>query len=337
MNAYGGDRVRADGDTIVLSSRLPKGWTARVERTLNQSEFPGTAVLWDDAFFEVIKVEPLPAGVRYTLQPWPDHHAMRVSERYDAESEARRADEWRAALARERKRRTVGALALITGHLPAVVQERLASELGILAARLTFASLLSEGLAIGALAAYVVIEVMAGRPLPIRPILIGGYLAVETLFRYMVNWTQSRPIGSAAGVLAYILYWLLTGCRKETSPFEAPAGHAITIAETPDDQKLSDAMTMREPFATLLPARDQEVLRARHGYDYRRSSTTVASILLTFAILGIVTSLRGRAFLSLIIASGIALEQIIRLTALRRGPTGSVLGWLVRPLMRNLL
>ena len=54
MTPYGSDRVRVDGERIVLSSRLPKGWTARVERTLTSAEFPGTAVLWDEQYFEVI-------------------------------------------------------------------------------------------------------------------------------------------------------------------------------------------------------------------------------------------------------------------------------------------
>src|SRR5947207_171832 len=77
-----------DGERIVLSSRLPKGWTARVERTLTSAEFPGTAVLWDEQSFEVIGAEALPQGVRYTLEPWREHHAMRFTARYDAAAEA---------------------------------------------------------------------------------------------------------------------------------------------------------------------------------------------------------------------------------------------------------
>src|SRR6185436_7440513 len=137
MTSYGSDRVRVDGERIVLSSRLPKGWTARVARTLTSAEFPGTAVLWDEQYFEVVAAQSLPHGVRYTLEPWPDPHAMRVTARYDEASEAALAAEWRAAIAREKKRKTAGALALLAGHLPAIVQERLGAELGVLAARLT--------------------------------------------------------------------------------------------------------------------------------------------------------------------------------------------------------
>jgi len=337
MTPYGGDRVRVDGETILLSCRVPKGWRARVERALNQSEFPGTAVMWDDEFYEVIRIEPLPAGVRYTLEPWRDHHAMRVSERYDAESEAHRVAERRSATVRERKRKSVNFLALFTGHLPAIVQERLASETGVLAARLTFISLFSTWAVMLVMAWLIANRVMAERPMPNWAIVIGGYLLLESALRFLLNMTQSRPVGSTVGVVAYILYWLLTGARRETTPFEALPGHGVTIPATPDDRKLADSMTMREPLATLLPIEDQNRLQQRHGYDYRRSAYGVAAILLIFSTLGIVTSVINGAMISLVVAIAVAGEQIVRLAAFSRGPAASVIGWLVRPLLRDLL
>src|SRR5436190_1388442 len=189
MTPHGSDRVRVDGERIVLSSRLPKGWTARVARTLTSAEFPGTAVLWEEQYFEVVGAEPLPAGVRYTLEPWRDHHAMRVTARYDDDSEAALAAEWRAAHARERKRKSVGA-----------------------------------------------------------------FLFFETAFRFLVVWTQGRPAGSTLGGLTYFLYWLLTGRREETSPFDRQPGHGTPITAAPEERQRSDALLLREPLATLLPA-----------------------------------------------------------------------------------
>lgn len=337
MTPYGGDRVRTVGDRILLSCRVPKGWTARVERSLNQSEFPGTAVLWDDEFFEVIGVETLPNGVRYALEPWRDHHAMRVSERYDADSEARRAAEWRAAHVRESKRKTAGALSLLTGHLPAIVQERLASEVGVLASRMTFISLIGTLAVIIALAMYIGDRLLANEPAPKWAVLLAGALFIENAFRFVINWLQSRPVGSMAGTFLYIAYWLLTGAPKQSTPFASLPGYSVTISETPGDLKLRDAMTMREPLATLLPVADQQRLAARHGYDYRRSARVVAGILLTFSLLGIITSVRSGAITSLIAAIVISGEQIIRFIAFRQGPAPSLLGFLVRPLMRGLL
>jgi len=337
MNSYGGDRVRVVGDTILLSCRTPKGWTGRVERSLNQTEFPGTAVLWDDAMYEVIKVEPIPAGVRYVLRAWKDSHAIRVSQRYDAESEAHRATEHRDTIVREQKRKSVNLFALVTGHLPAIVQERLASETGVLAARLTFLSLFSQWAAIFACVSVIVIRVMRQEQAPNWAIILTAYLVIEAGFRFLINWTQTRPVGSTAGVIVYILYWLLTGARAPTSPFAAPKGHAIVIPETPHDHKLADSMTMREPIATLLPVLDQQRLAERHGYDYRRSAYGMATIILIGSLLGIATSIRGGAIASLVTATILAVEQVVRLIALRNGPAPSVIGWIVRPFMRDLL
>ena len=105
----------------------------------------------------------------------------------------------------------------------------------------------------------------------------------------------------------------------------------------PEERQRSDALLLREPLATLLPATDQWRLRERYGYDYRRLAGTVAGILLTFAILGVITSAMSRSIVSGLVALGIAGEQVARLAALRRGPAPSILGWIVRPLLRNLL
>jgi len=337
MTPFGSDRVRVDGERVVLSSRLPKGWTARVEKTLTTAEFPGTAVLWEEQYFEVIDARPLPQGVRYTLEPWRDHHAMRVTYRYDAGSEAALAEEWRAAWVREQKRKTAGALSLLTGHLPAIVQERLGAELGVLPSRMTQWSLVSELMLLAITIAYIVSEKMAQRPIPAWAVVVAAFLFLETGFRFLIVWTQHRPAGSTLGVIAYIVYWLMTGRRDEASPFGRPPGHATPIPATPDDRVHHDALLLREPLATLLPATDQWRLRERYGYDYRHLAGTVAGVILTFAILGVITSIASRAVVTGIVAFLVAAEQIARLAALRRGPAPSVLGWFVRPLLRKLL
>ena len=337
MTPYGSDRVRVDGERIVLSSRLPKGWTARVERTLTSAEFPGTAVLWEEQYFEVIVAEPLPQGVRYTLEPWQEHHAMRVTYRYDADSEAQLAAEWRAAHAREQKRQTAGALSLLTGQLPAIVQERIGSELGVLASRMTLISLILELVLLVLILSYIATELVNERAIPSWAIIVGGYLFLETAFRYLIVWTQSRPVGSTLGVLFYIAYWLVTGRVKEATPFTSLPGHAVPIGDTPPERRDIDALTLREPFATLLPVADQWRLRERYGYDYRHLSAAVAGVILSFAILGMITSIISRSIGSGLLALVVAAEQIVRLGALRRGPAASVLGFLARPLLRKLL
>jgi hypothetical protein len=337
MQAYGSDRVRVDGERIVLSSRLPKGWTARAAKTLTSAEFPGTAVLWDEEYFEVVDAEPLPLGVRYTLERWRDHHAMRVTARYDEESETALGAEWRAAHARERKRKSAAWLAPLTGHVPAIVQERIGAELGVLPARLTQVSLLSELALLVAVVGYAVSRYMEQHSVAMWAVVAAAYLFFETAIRFHVSWMQNRPIGSAIGMAVYLLYWLVTGGRAEESPFVSLPGHSTPISAAPDERQRSDALLLREPLATLLPAIDQLRLRERYGYDYRRLARRVALFILIFAILGAITSAMSRSIVAGLVALVVAAEQLARLVTLRHGPRPSILGWVVRPLLRNLL
>jgi hypothetical protein len=275
--------------------------------------------------------------VRYTLQPWREHHAMRVTARYDAESEAALAAAWRAALAREQKRKTAGMLALLTGHLPAIVQERIGSELGVIASSMAMISLVSELFLLFLVIGYMVTEKMALRMIPVWTIVAAAYLFFETALRFLVVFTQRRPAGSTLGVVAYIIYWLAGGRRETESPFARLQGHATPITATPEERVHSDALMLREPLATLLPVADQFRLRERYGYDYQHLSTPVAGFVLMFAILGLITAYANRQLIPSLVALFIAGEQLVRLGALRRGPAASVLGFLVRPLLRKLL
>lgn len=338
MQAYGSDRLRqGDDGQVILLSRVPKnGWAPRVEKTLTSAEFPGTAVLWDEQFFEVVATEPLPqGGVRYLLEPWREHHAMRLTDRYDAESESQRVEENRKHQQREKARLSANVLALLTGHLPAVVQEELARELGLLPVRLTFISILGEIAVIGGLVLYCVSRIMAQEPLPPIPASFAIYFGIETLIRALVNWTQSRPIGSSIGFFSYLIFHLVTG--RGISPFAVEKGWAVKITEAPPERAEQDAYVLREALVTLLRPADQARVAARFGYDYRRESYKFAILILVAAMVGVVSSYLTRAWISFLVAAALAAEQILRLAAFRRGPAASVLRFVVRPLVRKLL
>src|SRR5215831_706096 len=92
---FGEDRLDsgASGE-IWLHCPVPKSWLPRREKTRTRAEYPGTAVEWHGEIFEVVQEEPQADGaVRYQLAPWPEAHAIRRMERYDAESEAARGAE----------------------------------------------------------------------------------------------------------------------------------------------------------------------------------------------------------------------------------------------------
>jgi hypothetical protein len=339
MQACGSDRVReiADG-RVILFSRYPKnGWQARVEKTFTSPEHPGTAIFWDETIYEIVAAEgQQQGGVRYVLEPWRDVHAIRVSERYDEEREAHRFAEHEASIRREQQRKGATLISFLAGHLPALVQEQMASELGMFAHRMTMMSILTVFIVIVTLFYGMASQAIAGLPVHPWQIILTGYLMMETGVRFHMAWSQSRPMGSLGGVLVYSIAYAAGWKRGMASPLQESKGHALYIREEDEDMRLRDAFHMREPLVTLLPAAEQARFAERFDYDYRRHSSPIAWIILMFALAGAYTSLRSGSIFSLLCAGAIAVEQLMRLAAFGRGPAGSVLGVLARPLLKRL-
>jgi hypothetical protein len=339
MQAFGSDRVRADGERVVLLSRIAKAWRPRAPKTLTSAEFPGTAILWEERYFEVVSADALPqGGVRYVLEPWREMHAMRTIDHYDEAHEAARLAEYRTQVARETKRKSANVLAVLAGHLPAGVQEELGRELGVFATRLTIISVLGVYAAIIGLVMWIVGGITAHTPLPLPVYIVTGYLFIETSLRFGIAWFTGRPAGSAIGVIGYLLYYYTVADRSRAiSPYAREKGTIVTISETPAERAATDALLMREALVTLLSPGDQARVAARFGYDYRHQSSLIATLILFFAAIGVATSLHRGAVISLIAASIVAAEQLYRLAILRRRPAGSILGIAARPFVRKLL
>jgi len=345
MLPHGTDRVRAvAGGRIILFSRYAKGWQPRVEKTLTSPEHPGMAIFWDDEIYEVVAADAQQqGGIRYVLELWREEHAMRVTDRYDEESEAQRIAEHEAGIRREKKRKAATLVAFLAGHLPAPVQEQMSSELGMFAPRMTLLSVLSVWLVIAALIVTMAQGLMHGIPLRPWQIILTAFLGVENVVRFNLAWSQNRPMGSLAGVLVYSMAYAAGWKRGMTSPLQESKGHSVYVREEDADTTLRDRFHVREPLVTLLPPAEQEQFAERFDYDYRRHSSSVAWVVLVFSAAGIVTSLQNLrndpgagAFISLVCAGLIAVEQLLRLSAFKRGPAGSVLGVIVRPFMRSL-
>lgn len=345
MHPHGSDRVRTvDDGRVILFSRYPKHWQARIAKSLTSPEHPGTAVFWGEAIYEVVAVEPQALNaVRYVLEPWRDECAIRVSDRYDGESEELRYAEYRKTVAREQKRKGAVLIGFLAGHLPAPVQEEMASELGMFAHRMTLMSALSMFALITAL--FVAMSQRLVHHMPVDPwqVILAAFLSAENVIRFHLAWSQNRAMGSIAGVLVYSIAYAAGWKRGMISPLQTPKGHSVYVREETEDTKLRDAFHLREPLVTLLSPAEQARFAERFDYDYRRHSSQVALICLVFAGAGVFSSLRTLglrpgvgAFLSLLCAGLIAIEQLLRLSAFKRGPAGSVLGVLARPFTNSL-
>lgn len=348
MQAHGSDRLRVtEEQRIVLSSRFDKGWTARVAKTLTSPEHPGTAVLCDDEYYEVVEANVQGhGGIRYVLAPWREEHAIRVADRYDEESEARRLAEHAAAETRRKQSAGAWFFGIFLGHLPAIVQERIGFELGLLPVRMTLLSLLLPMGVVAWIAVSTASALVGGTPHAVSPlkIILGGYFFLESAIRFLIVFSQSRPAGSGLGVLLYLLAYGLGPSERMTSPFAASKGTSTFTIPPEEDQALRDELVMKAAYATLLSPAEQRRLEARFDFDYRQHAYGITAVLLLAGIVGVASSLgtlrQGggiSAFFSLLVAGGIAVEQVVRLIALRNGPAGSVFGIVVRPLMKRLL
>ena len=341
MQAFGSDRVRSGeaDDQQILLSRLPKGWTARAPRTLTTAEFPGTAVLWEGAYFQVIEATPLvQGGVQYVLEPWPAAHAIRVSDRYDGDAEAARVADWRGQLSREKRRKTAAILAVAVGHFPEAVQEHLGRELGVSPARMTMASAFGTWLITAGLVFWIGEGIIKQTPRPFAFAVLALCLGLESTIRFFSALATGTAMGSPLGTLGYVAWYHALGKQRGAlTPFAVEKGRSIKSNEASPEQAELDAFTMRESLVTLLPRADQERIASRYPYDYRRNASKVAGIILVFSQIGVASSLHSREMIPLLVAAALSVEQIWRLLSFRSHPAGSVLGWLVRPFVRRLL
>jgi hypothetical protein len=339
--------MHLDGERVYLASRWPKeSWNARIERTLTTAEHPGTAVQWGEQCFEIIDVQTLAnGGVEYTLEPWLEHHTIRTLTAYDAASETARAADRRMMATREKQRHTVNALALLTGHLPGAVQQHLADELNVSAARISMVSIVGE-LVVFCLIVLSLVQSIFNHTVPSMWLLVLGPLAgLDAFVRFMTVFAQGRPRGSIFGLVAYSIYYLLAPNRSRlVPPLKVEKGFTVRIGETPDELKLHDYFLMREPLITLLTVDEQRRVAERVSYDYTRLSARVAFCILFVALAGVVSLLMKLAdtrsfitFLSLLITAYVCGEQVHRLLILRSAPAPSVFRYLVRPFVRGLL
>lgn len=345
MQAYGADKLRrGNGEQWILLSPRSKGWLPRTPKSMTSAERPGSAVLWDEQHFEVVSAMPSGDGVRYVLEPWRDEHIMRTVDAYDAASELARDAEHRARIARTRGRGVATATGILAGHLPAAVQERLASELGVIATRLTILSLIPVPFAIA-----VILNEHVGRtvaretPLPAFVLFLTGYVFIESAIRLNIVLSQSRPIGSAAGYVAYAIFYALAPNRRSLPPLVETSKPSVVLEIDPDVEA-HDAFRVREALLTLLTPAEQQRAAQRYGYDYRKTAPGTAWLILIASTIGSVSSWitfqesgRISSLVALVVAAALVVEQVIRLHAFRTGPAGSILGTLVRPLARKVV
>lgn len=348
MRPHGSDKLRVSGEKRILSCRVPKmKWVPRTPKTLTHSEHPGTAVMWEEQLFEVVEARQLANGFEYTLEPWNDVHMIRASDGYNDVSEAERTAAYDRELQRKRQRHLTLLFGVFAGHLPTGVQEQIGNELSVTPARLTLVSTIPAYIAT-AICVFVSVDARMKEqpnPIPLVVLLLVGMGMCDASFRLFVYFTQSRPIGSPFGLVAYAIYYYVFARDRSRllKPGDDGRGHRLFTLPPPDDVELQDDLKMWGPALSLLTPAEQKRMEAI-GFDYREHAYGLAWIILAGSAIGVIVSVNtliehGRlsAFVSMFAAGALALEQILRLLAFSRGPAGSVLGVVARPFVRKLL
>jgi hypothetical protein len=349
---HGGDRLTPlPGGGFEVRSPLDKGWRARRPKTRTTAEFPGTAVHWDEKWFEVVGLRRFADGSRaYDLYPWRPEHAIRNPSRYDEESERSLRAEHAQREKRERNTLGIGFAGLFVGHVPSHAQTEIEREYGFSAIRLSLLSLVIPFLFVVWVATRLPIKALPPPYASGTEVAIAAYLMVESIARFLLVMKFSSPWGSVPGLIVYEIWRLTTrgGAEFEKRAAVKAVERLRTDSQMEADPATAerDAYAIRAPFLSLLSAAEQTKLRATFGFDPGTSGLTSAIIIGFFAALGVwsgfVKIVGGQAtgwtWSSILVASLLLGEQAWRLmTVLGGRPAGSVLGALVRPWCRRLL
>jgi hypothetical protein len=232
---------------------------------------------------------------------------------------------------------------IVLGHLPAPVQNRLANEYGVTAPRMTVLSTIPSLVLLG-ICVWVYTSArmkMEASPVPTWVWLIALFMLADSAARYLSFMTSNRAMGSLPGTIVYAILSLIA---PRQFPWPRERGSESFMIAPEADVAARDDLHMRAPLFTLLSPAEQHALAERYGFDYRAHAYAPAIIILSGALLGVITLLpkvRGNggisAVLSFAVAALLTIEQIVRLYALQHRPAGSVLAPLVRPFVRRYL
>lgn len=375
-SAYGRDRVSPAGGAFIILATRDKGWRARTRATRTSAEFPGTAVEWDGAMYEVVARSDEGGRVRYRMEPWKSHHVIRQMDYYDEASEAARLVAWNEHARRMRTGLTLQRLGLFVGMLPAEAQKHISTRFGVSLTRLAMWSTIPSMIFGLWCARYLRLHPelpYTPPPFPEWMIPFGLYFFLESIIR-LRSYLGGRPMGSIVGWIVY-LPWLLFGGTKVLARIEqedlqgaamvkpASATNAavapqksyrevrkewgdLPTVEADAERKLHDAYIMREPYISFLSVPEQVAMHERFGFDpVDQGKRTVAAIAI-MAGLGAAVSIfmlvdqgvRFSRIVSIVVAIALLVEQFARMRLLSDGrPAPSVLAPLFRPFLRKVL
>ncbi len=329
--------------------REKPGWQARLPGGLIEAQFAGTAVFFEERYYEVVAAREVGGAVSYYLDPWDDAIVLRRIVELSPEATAREAAERAGDVRRRSTASALVVLAPLVGLLPASYQESIERRYGLPASRATAwsaASLLAVASSIFLLA---LARIFATRIVGDSPdgweawLGPATYCMIESLLRLGAALAAGEANGTLPVVLLFGIVDLLRGRRRPTPP---PAPDEVALEW---EAKRARQATWVETFAPLwglLDIGSQDRLAAVYDFDPRRASqlSILAAAFFGAAVAGLAGSYlasgAGGVFdLAALLAGGVVTLDALRraLVMLGGGRSGSVLAPFVRPLCAGAL
>lgn len=190
-------------EILIESPREKSGWIPRSEKTHTHAVFPGTAILIDGRYYEVLSSARIPGekpSYLYYLNPWPENFPIRLQFRYTKEECERLAASAKLDRQQSEIRTMLFLLSPLVGMLPAEDQLKLQNQYGINALRCTMISsflLLGVGVLCLLLA---LIAIVSSPPAiqslsPLRLMALALTLCTESIIRF-ISIRHDEPMGS---------------------------------------------------------------------------------------------------------------------------------------------
>lgn len=205
--------------------REKPGWQARLPGGLIEATFAGTAVHFEDRYYEVVAARSVGGWVSYYLDAWDDACVLRRIVELSPEVTARETATRRAEVSERSTATALALLAPLVGLLPAEIQQRIELRYGLPASRATSwsaAVMLAVSAALFVLglgAAFAGAEGASGAPAP-RAAAPAKYFMIESLLRLGAALAAGEANGTLPVVACFWL-WRLVSRRPRVARQQA--------------------------------------------------------------------------------------------------------------------
>lgn len=223
---------------LLIESPFEKaGWNTRTSSPLGTT-FPGTAIRFEDRYYEVLLVQSDGPSFRYYLNPWEEKFPIRLQFAYTPQQCLRELKARERKKKWERWRAFALVLSPLTGLLPAREQTLIQNEMGISATRMTSLSALLTLIPGGASIILLFVSVIAGG-LGEEGVrfqffyVIGSYLFLESLLRIYSAFKLEEPMGSVFIAIPVSIFREIFSSKKtkdiEVTTQTLPADEVLAV------------------------------------------------------------------------------------------------------------